>query len=103
LSAGAFAVSLGDELILSRLGDPVEVEIEVLQWEDMDLDRVQISAASREEYEIFKLTWLPVLEHLNFNLIGPDLNGNVRVLISSRDPLDEPFLELLLVLRWPGG
>lgn len=102
-SASAFAVSLGDELILSRLGDPVEVEIEVLQWEDMDLDRVQISAASREEYDVFKLTWLPVLEHLNFNLVGPDLDGNVRVLISSRDPLNEPFLELLLVLRWPGG
>lgn len=103
LPAGAFAVSLGDELILSRLGDPVEVEVEVLQWEDMDLERVQISAASREEYEVFKLTWLPVLEHLDFNLVGPDLDGDVRVLISSRDPLDEPFLELLLVLRWPGG
>lgn len=103
LPAGALAVSLGDELILSRLGDPVEVEIEVVQWEDLDLDRVQISAASREEYEVFKLTWLPVLEHLSFNLVGPDMNGNVRVLVSSRDPLDEPFLELLLVLRWPGG
>jgi FimV-like protein len=103
LPLGAFAVSLGDELILSRLGDPVEVEVEVLQWEEMDLERVQISAASAAEYEVFKLTWLPVLEHLNFNLIGPDLDGKVRVLISSRDPLDEPFLELLLVLRWPGG
>jgi FimV-like protein len=102
-SQGAFAVSLGDELILSALGDPVEVEIEVLQWEDMGLDRVQISAATREEYDVFNLTWLPVLENLNFNLVGPDLNGKVRVLVSSRDPLDEPFLELLLVLRWPGG
>lgn len=103
LSAHAFAVSLGDELILSRLGDPVEVEVEVLQWEDMDLERVEITAASREEYEVFKLTWLPVLEDLDFNLVGPDLDGNVRVLISSRAPLNEPFLELLLVLRWPGG
>lgn len=97
------AVSLGDALILSRLGDPVEVEIEVLQWEDMDLDRVQITAASEREYEVFNLTWLPVLENLRFNLIGPDLDGDVRVLVSSRDPLNEPFLELLLVLRWPGG
>jgi FimV-like protein len=103
LSTPLFAVSLGDELILSRLGDPVEIEIEVLQWEDMDLERVQISAATREEYEVFDLTWLPVLEDLNFNLVGPDLDGDVRVLISSRDPLNEPFLELLLVLRWPGG
>jgi FimV-like protein len=102
-STRAFAVSLGDELILSALGDPVEVEIEVLQWEDIDVDRVQVSAATREEYDVFKLTWLPVLDNLNFNVVGPDLNGKVRVLVSSRDPLDEPFLELLLVLRWPGG
>ena len=99
----ALAVSLGDEQILSRLGDPVEIEIEVLQWEDLDLDRVEISAATREEYELFNLTWLPVLDELSFNLVGPDLNGDVRVLISSREPLTEPFLELLLVLRWPGG
>jgi FimV-like protein len=103
VSARVFAVSLGDELILSALGDPVEVEIEVLQWEDIDLERVQVSAATREEYDVFKLTWLPVLENLNFNVVGPDINGKVRVLVSSRDPLDEPFLELLLVLRWPGG
>jgi FimV-like protein len=97
------AVSLGDELILSRLGDPVEVEIEVLQWEDIDLERVQITAATREEYAVFDLTWLPVLDELSFNLVGPDLDGDVRVLISSREALNEPFLELLLVLRWPGG
>lgn len=102
-AAEVMAVSLGDELILSRLGDPVEVEIEVLQWEDMDLDRVQITSASQQDYEVFNLVWLPVLEDLRFNLIGPDLDGAVRVLVSSRDPLNEPFLELLLVLRWPGG
>jgi FimV-like protein len=103
LSAHVLAVSLGDELILSRLGDPVEIEIDVLQWEDIDLERVEISAATREEYDVFNLTWLPVLEELSFNMVGPDLDGDVRVLISSRDPLNEPFLELLLVLRWPGG
>ncbi|MEY4641579.1 MAG: hypothetical protein RLZZ227_1573 [Pseudomonadota bacterium] len=103
LVSRAFAVSLGDELILSRLGDPVEIEIDVLQWEDIDLERVQISAASRAEYEVFNLTRLPVLDELRFNLVGPDLDGDVRVLISSRDPLNEPFLELLLVVRWPGG
>jgi FimV-like protein len=103
LATPAFAVSFGDELILSRLGDPVEVEIEVLQWEDMDLERVQIMAATPEEYEVFDLTWLPVLDALSFNLVGPTLDGHVRVLVSSRDPVNEPFLELLLVMRWPGG
>jgi len=97
------AVSLGDEFILSRLGDPVEIEIEVLQWEDINLERVQIVAASQREYDAFNLVWRPDIERLNFNLVGPDLDGEVRVLVSSRDPFTEPFLELLLILRWPGG
>jgi pilus assembly protein FimV len=103
LAQQALAVSLGDELILSRLGDPVEVEIDVLQWQDLDLQRVQISAANRQEYEAFGLTWSPVLDTLYFNLLGPNLDGEIRLLVSSREPVSEPFLELLLVMRWPGG
>ena len=41
-------------VLAGDLGDgvlgAVEVEIEVLQWEDMDLERVEILAASRAEY-----------------------------------------------------
>lgn len=99
----ATAATLGEEFILSRLGDPVEVEIDVLQWEDIDLELLQISAAGQREYETFNLSWHPAIEQLNFNLLGPDLDGTVKVLVSSREPFEEPFLELLLVLRWPGG
>lgn len=97
------AVSLGQEVVLSALGDPVEVEIDVLQWEDADLGQVQISLASPSDYETFKLNWLPVLLDLNFNVVGPNLDGDVKILISTRDPVVEPYLELLLVMRWPGG
>jgi len=99
----ALAVTLGQENILSLLGDPIEVEIDVLQWDDIDLERVQIALASPAEYESFDLTWLPVLEELSFNLIGPDGSGEVKVLVSTRDPMAEPYVELLLVMRWPGG
>lgn len=98
-----FAAALGDELILSQLGDPVEVEIAVLQWEDIELDQLQISAGTPQVYESFGLDYLPALESLNFNLIGPNLDGEVKILVSSREPMSEPYLELLLVLRWPGG
>ena len=97
------AAALGDELILSQLGDPVEVEIAILQWEDIELDQLQISAGTPEVYESFGLDYLPALESLNFNLIGPNLEGEVKILVSSREPLVESYLELLVVLRWPGG
>lgn len=97
------AVQLGDEAVLSYLGDPVEVEIDVLQWEDLDFDNVEIRVASKGEYEAFNLAWLPILEDLNFNLVGPNSRGEVRILVSTREPAVEPYIELLLIMRWPGG
>jgi pilus assembly protein FimV len=102
-SSHAWAVTLGQESILSALGDPIEVEIELLQWDDIDLGQVEIALASRDEYDAFGLGWLPTLAQLDFNLIGPDLRGAVKVLVSTREPVVEPYVELLLVLRWPGG
>lgn len=98
-----FAVTLGQATILSLLGDPIEVEIEVLQWDDIDLGRVQVSLASEAEYTSFDLAVLPVLDQLTFNLVGPNSRGEVKVLVSTREPVAEPFVELLLVMRWPGG
>lgn len=103
LASPAFAVTLGQETILSLLGDPIEVEINVLQWDDIDLERVQITLASPAEYESFSLNWLPILEQLDFNLVGPNSRGEVKVLVSTREPMSEPYVELLLVMRWPGG
>jgi pilus assembly protein FimV len=103
VASPVLAVTLGQEAVLSQLGDPIEVEIDVLQWEDIDIGRVQISLASPSEYENFKLSWSSVLEQLNFNLVGPNTRGEVKVLVSTREPVAEPYVELLLVMRWPGG
>lgn len=103
LAGTATALTLGQESILSALGDPVEVEIDVLQWDDIDLSRVQIALASTAEYESFGLSRLPVLEALDFNLVGPNTRGEVKLLVSTREPVSEPYVELLLQLRWPGG
>lgn len=97
------AQTLGDELILSRLGDPVEVEIAVEGWQAGDLSRYTVGAGSAEQYELFGLEYQPILDKLAFSLVGPTLAGEVKVLISSREPVNEPFLELLLVLSWPTG
>src|SRR5690606_39208682 len=55
------------------------------------------------QYEGFGLEWRPVLDTLRFNLVGPSLDGSLRVLVSSIEPAEEPYLDLLLSLRWPGG
>src|SRR5690606_35296823 len=68
-----------------------------------ELDKIQISVATAAEYKAFGLGYLPALQNLNFNLVGPNSAGQVKVLISTREPITEPYLELLLLLRWPAG
>jgi pilus assembly protein FimV len=97
------AQSLGTAQVLSLLGDPVEVEILVENWQALDLTRTQVVSATSQQYEAFNLSHLPIVDKLNFNLIGPNSSGEVKVLISSRDAVSEPFVELLLALRWPQG
>lgn len=99
----ALAQGMGDEMVLSRLGDPVEVEIDVRDWQQLDLARVQVVNATPQQYAAFGLSWQPVLDTLSFNLVGPSQAGDVKILVSSREPVTEPFLELLLALRWPEG
>lgn len=94
---------LGEVSVLSSLGDPVEVEVAVEDWEGLDLEALEVALASPGQYEGFGLEWRPVLDTLRFNLVGPSLDGRLRVLVSSLEPAVEPYLDLLLSLRWPGG
>lgn len=97
------ALSLGEVEVLSALGDPVEVEIPVEDWGGIDPQSIRASLAARSQYESFGLRWSPVLDSLAFNLVGPRLDGSLRILVSTRAPVSEPYVELLLALRWPGG
>jgi len=103
VSSPLFAQGLGDEVILSRLGDPVELEIALNDWQQLEMSKVKVVNATREQYESFKLTYLPLLDFLNFNVVGPSLAGEVKILVSSRTPVAEPYLDLLLVMKWPAG
>lgn len=97
------AQRLGDEAVLSRLGDPVEVEIAVEDWQGFDVSQLTVGVGNAEQYELFRLEYQSILNDLNFALVGPNAAGEMKVLISSREPVSEPFLELLLVLSWPSG
>lgn len=103
LPVTTFAQTLGDEVILSSLGDPIEVEIAVDDWEGFDISQLTVGNGNAEQYELFGLEYQPILDDLSFSIVGPNLAGEVKVLISSRQPVSEPFLELLLVLNWSAG
>src|SRR5690606_37810763 len=80
-----------------------EVEISVEDWGGLEPAALEVGLASRGQYEGFELEWRPVLESLRFNLVGPSSDGRLRILISTLEPVEEPYLDLLLSLRWPGG
>lgn len=97
------AQGLGDAVVLSALGDPVEVEISLQAIDGVDPSELSFGLANRQQYQGFGLEWRPLLDGLRFNLVGPLADGSRRLLITSSEPLLEPYLELLLSLHWPGG
>lgn len=97
------AQGLGEAVVLSALGDPVEVEIPLQDIEGVDPAELRFGLANRAQYQGFGLEWRPVLDGLRFNLVGPMADGSRRLLITGTEPLLEPYLDLLLSLHWSDG
>lgn len=103
LPAMSFALSLGDKEVLSYLNEPIRVEIELLQWQGIDLTRLEIKLASAAEFEAFGIEYLPFLNELQFSLPQEISGDTLKILLSGSSPMREPYLDILVSVRWPGG
>ena len=103
MSGQSNAVSLGEVQVNSALGEPVRMRISLLEWDDIDKDRLQVSLASPDEFDNFGLVYLPVLNDLEIAVGEPGVDNIIPIQISSTEGMNEPYLEMLIRLRWPGG
>ncbi len=102
LPTAGMAFSLGKGRVLSALDEPVGVEIEVLQWQADDLDLVEVSLGSREDFAAFDLEYVDYLDEISFRVMQPG-DDKLVILMIGQTPLQEPVLDILIRVRWPGG
>lgn len=102
LSAHVNALGLGEIKLKSLLNQPLEAEIQLLDTRDLSPEQIIINLASPADFERNGIDRLYFYSELQFSV---DLNApqGPLVRITSRTPVKEPYLNVLVEARWTAG
>ncbi len=97
----AHAVGLGDLTVQSALGQPLRAEIELVSTAQGDASPLRVKLASYEAYRQANIEFNAALQSLRFSVEQRGDRQVIRVL--STQPMNEPFIDMLLELGSGGG
>lgn len=98
----ASALGLGELKLNSTLNQPLDAEIKLLNVKDLSQDEILVSLAGREDFQRAGVDRLYFLTGLKFTIDLENASGPV-VKVSTRKPVNEPYLNFLLQTQWPSG
>jgi pilus assembly protein FimV len=97
----AQAAGLGRLTVQSFLGQPLRAEIEIVSLQPGEEDSLEARLASGNAFAQAGIEFNPALATIQFELTKRD--GRPFVRVSTRQPVNEPFIDLLVELRWATG
>ncbi|MBN1239485.1 MAG: hypothetical protein JXB36_13360, partial [Gammaproteobacteria bacterium] len=99
---GAWGLGLGDIELQSALNEPFSAEIELTSATAEELETLRVSLAGLDTFQRYGLERPAELSGLEFRVMRTaDGRGVVRV--TSRQPIADPFLTMLVEATWPRG
>ncbi|SEN34227.1 pilus assembly protein FimV [Duganella sp. CF517] len=101
LSAAANAAGLGKLTVLSSLGQPLRAEIELTAVTAEEASGLVAQLASADAFRTANIDFNPALTSLRFEV--EQRGGRQLIRVSSTQPVNEPFVDMLLELKWNGG
>ncbi|CAH0231363.1 hypothetical protein SRABI118_02478 [Massilia sp. Bi118] len=101
LSSAVHAAGLGKLTVLSALGQPLRAEIELTAVSSEEASGLVAKLASPEAFRTANIEFNPALLSLRFAV--EQRNGRQFIRVSSTQPLNEPFVDMLLELSWNNG
>ena len=102
LPGAAQALGLGEIHVNSALNEPLAADIEILGATAEELSSLTASVANRDTFLRFRAERPAFLASATFK-VSHDVNGKAVLLIRSTDSFTEPFVNLLVDLRWHNG
>ncbi|MDX1375326.1 MAG: FimV/HubP family polar landmark protein [Burkholderiales bacterium] len=100
-SFAASAAGLGTLRVLSALGQPLRAEIDIVSLRRGEQETLSVRLASSEAYRQAGVEFHPALIGINLEIQRRD--GKPIVMVTTREPVNEPFLETLIELEWAAG
>jgi pilus assembly protein FimV len=100
-SSAACAAGLGKLTVLSSLGQPLRAEIELTAVSNDEANGLVAKLAPPDAFRLANIEFNPALLSLRFSV--EQRNGRQYIKISSSQPVNEPFVDMLLELSWNSG
>lgn len=101
LAPAAYAAGLGKLTVLSSLGQPLRAEIELTSVSSDEAGALTAKLAPSDAFKVANIEFNPTLSSLRFAV--EQRNGRQFIRVSSPQPVNEPFVDMLLELSWNGG
>jgi pilus assembly protein FimV len=98
----AWALGLGELQLESFLNEPLEASVDLLNTDGLHEDEIKVRLGTREDFKRLGLDRPFFLTSIEFDVaVGSD--GNARIVMSTSDPVLEPYLDFIIEARWPSG
>jgi len=103
LHAGSvFALGLGEVRLESFLNEPLRASVDLLNLGGLQEEEIKIRLATTEDFKKLGIERNFFLTSIQFQVVA-DGHGGAKILISSEEPVLEPYLDFIVEARWPSG
>lgn len=96
------SLGIGDIKLHSTLNQNLDAEISLVLSKGDKASDIKVNLASPDKFDEAGIPWASFLSKIKFETIA-GANGSVIIKLSSRDVVNEPFLDFLLQVNWPKG
>ncbi|MGB8437515.1 MAG: FimV/HubP family polar landmark protein, partial [Burkholderiales bacterium] len=101
ISAAATAGSLGQLTLQSAFGESLKAEIKVVALRQGEAETLGARIASPEAFREAGVDYAPAISSVRASIQRRE--GNYYVVLTSTQPINEPFLDVLVELSWATG
>jgi pilus assembly protein FimV len=98
----ALALGLGTIHVNSKLNQPLDAEIPILQGTAGEAEGLLVQLAAAEDFDRVGLNRARLTVPLEFSLVK-GTHGDLSIKVTSKEPVREPFLDFLVEANWPKG
>lgn len=96
------ALGLGEITVQSALNEPLRAEIRLFQVKGLSPLQIKSRMADLNDFALSGLATQRALSDVRFQ-VRVRANGTGRIILSSKLPVTEPFMNFLVEVNWPSG
>ncbi|MEE4204127.1 MAG: FimV/HubP family polar landmark protein [Halieaceae bacterium] len=102
MSSPSWGLGLGEIDMRSFLNEPLQAEIRLLDVSGLSADDIRIRLATQDDFDRLGVDRAYFLTNLQFSVEIDDRDSG-RIVLTTEDPLLEPYLDFIIETRWPSG